>query len=71
MTPALARRASKSDGLAPWRAAMSAGMSVGAEPALNGNSTEHTGQRERHPGRCVRVGLIQIDPAGRNQRGEP
>ena len=36
-TPGLARRASNSRALAPWRAATSAGMSVGAAPALNGN----------------------------------
>ena len=32
---------------------------------------EEAGQRQRHPGRRVRVRLIQFDAAGRDQRREP
>ena len=71
MTPGVARRASKSARLAPWRAATSAGISVGAEPALNGSSFKQADQRERHAGGRVRVRRIEILPAGRDPRREP
>ena len=71
MTPGVARRASNSARLAPWRAATSAGISVGAEPALNGSSFKQADERERHAGRRMRVRRIEILPAGRDPRREP
>ena len=71
ITPGLARRAAKSAALAPWRAATSAGMSVGADPALNGSSLEQAGQRQRHAGGRMRVRRIEILSAGRDSRREP
>ena len=69
-TAGVARRASKSARLAPWRAATSTGKSVGAAPALAGKFEQHTRQRERRSGGKVGAGFVVLAPACGYARGE-